>query len=129
MRCLGHVVRMDDGRIHKDLLYSDLVQGKCPTGRPQPLYKDFCKRDLKAMDIDITTWEAVASDRTAWRHSVQKDLSSFEQSLTLQAEAKRKRRMARGQADRPERISPASSAAEIASSASDFPVIPNPDAA
>ena len=35
MRWLGHVVRMDDRRIPKDLLYGELVQGKRPTGRPQ----------------------------------------------------------------------------------------------
>ena len=41
------------------------------------------------MDVDLTTWEAAASDRTAWRQTVPKGLSSFEQSLTQQAEAKR----------------------------------------
>ena len=55
MRWLGHVVRMDDGRIPKDLLYGELAQGKRPTGRPQLRYKDVCKRDLKAMDIDLTS--------------------------------------------------------------------------
>ena len=96
MRWLGHVVSMDDGRIPKDLLYGELAQGKRPTSRPQLRYKDVCKRDLKAMDIDLNTWEAVASDRTAWRQTLQKGLSSFEQSLTQQVEPKRKRRKARG---------------------------------
>ncbi|XP_066482784.1 DBIRD complex subunit ZNF326 isoform X2 [Tiliqua scincoides] len=50
---LGHVVRMDDGRIPKDLLYGELVQGECPTGRPQLQYKDICKRDLKALGMDL----------------------------------------------------------------------------
>ena len=52
MRWLGHVVLMDDGRIPKDLLYGELVQGKRPTGRPQLRFKDVCKRDLKALNID-----------------------------------------------------------------------------
>ncbi|XP_063596220.1 uncharacterized protein LOC134773073 [Penaeus indicus] len=99
MRWLGHVVCMNDGRIPKDLIYGELAQGKRPTGRPQQRYKDVCKRDLKAMDIDLTTWEAAASDRAAWRQTVQKDLSSFEQSLVQQSEAKRQRRKARGQAE------------------------------
>ena len=37
-RCLhwlGHVVRMADGWIPKDLLYGELVQGNRPRGRPQ----------------------------------------------------------------------------------------------
>ena len=101
MRWLGHVVRIDDGRVPKDLLYGEMAQGKCPTGRPQLRYKDVCKRNFKAMDINLTTWEAVASDRTAWRQTVQKGLSSFEQSLTQQTEPKRQRRKPRSQADRP----------------------------
>ncbi|KAJ7329270.1 hypothetical protein JRQ81_015444, partial [Phrynocephalus forsythii] len=40
LRWLGHIVRMDDGRIPKDLLYGELGQGKCPRGRPQLWYKD-----------------------------------------------------------------------------------------
>ncbi|KAJ7324884.1 hypothetical protein JRQ81_017904, partial [Phrynocephalus forsythii] len=41
LRWLGHVVRMDDGRIPKDLLYGELIKGKRPRGRPQLRYKDF----------------------------------------------------------------------------------------
>ena len=66
---LEHVVHMEDGRIPKDLLYSKLAQGKRPTARPQLRYKDVCKRDSKAMDVDLTTWEAVVSDWTAWRQT------------------------------------------------------------
>ena len=69
-RWLGHVVHMEDGRIPKDLLYGKLAQGKRPTARPQLRYKDVCKRDLKAMDVDLATWEAVVSDWTAWRQNL-----------------------------------------------------------
>ena len=84
----------------KDLLYGELAQGKRPNGRPQLWYKDVCKRDSKAMDVDLTTWKAAASDQTTWQQNVQKDLSSFEQSLTQQAEVKHQSRKARGQAER-----------------------------
>ena len=67
-RWLGHVVHVEEGRIPKDLLYCKLAQGKRPTARPKVRYKDVCKRELKAMDVDLTTWEAVVSDWTAWRH-------------------------------------------------------------
>ena len=49
LRWLGHLVRMADGRIPKDLLYRELVQGKHPRGRPQLRYKDICKWDLKTL--------------------------------------------------------------------------------
>ena len=46
------------------------------------------------MDVNLTMREAVASDQLAWRQTVQTGLSSFEQSLTQQAEAKLQRRKA-----------------------------------
>ena len=64
MRWLGHVCRMEDGRIPKDLLCGELVTGKRPTGRPQLRYKGICKRDLKALGINTNTWEAAAADRS-----------------------------------------------------------------
>ena len=81
MHWLGHVVRMDDARIPKDLLYGELVQEKRPTGRPQLRFKDVCKRDLKALNIDQNNWEATALERPAWRQTVQKGLFNFEETL------------------------------------------------
>ena len=60
MRWLGHVVRMDDRRIPKDLLYGELVQGKLPTGRRQLRFKDVCKGGLKVLNIDQNNCEATA---------------------------------------------------------------------
>ena len=52
---LGHVMRMDDRQIPKDLLYGELVHRKHPTGRPQLRFKDVCKRDLKPWISTRTT--------------------------------------------------------------------------
>ena len=102
MHWLGHVVvRMDDGRIPEDLLYGELVQGKRSTDRPQLRFKDVCKRDLKALDVNLTTWETVAADRTAWRQTVEKGLHSFEEASAELSVAKRQRRKALHQANRP----------------------------
>ena len=70
MRYLGHVTRMKDGRIPKDLLYGELATGKRPTGRPQLRFKDVCKRDLQALGINTDSWEITATDRDVWRHTV-----------------------------------------------------------
>ncbi|KAJ7345139.1 hypothetical protein JRQ81_001089, partial [Phrynocephalus forsythii] len=72
-RCLhwfGHVVRMDDGRIPKDLLYDELVQRNCPRGRPQLRYKDICKRDLKVLGMNLNRWETLTSNRTVLRQKI-----------------------------------------------------------
>ena len=80
---------MADGRIPKDLLYGELVQGKRPRGRPQLRYKDICKRDLKALGMDLNRWETLTSEHSAWRQVVHHGLSQFEETLVQQAEAKR----------------------------------------
>ena len=71
LRRLGHVVRMDYSQIPNDLLHAELTQGKHPTGRPQLRYKDVCKRDLKALGIDINGWETLASERSDWKQGVE----------------------------------------------------------
>ncbi|KAI8519194.1 hypothetical protein Bbelb_024510 [Branchiostoma belcheri] len=45
---LGHVRRMEDGRIPKDVLHEQLTSGSRRVGRPALRYKDICKRDMKA---------------------------------------------------------------------------------
>ncbi|XP_069160811.1 uncharacterized protein [Procambarus clarkii] len=82
MRWLGHVTCMEVGSIPKDPLYGQLATGKSPTGRPQLRFKDARKRDLKQLNIDINTWEAVAADRSAWRCKVQKGFQQFEDLAT-----------------------------------------------
>ena len=76
LRWLGHVTRMEDGRIPKDILYGELATGTRPTGRPALRYKDVCKRDLKAGGFNPPDLESAASDRSGWRittHSVIKE--------------------------------------------------------
>ena len=60
LRRLGHVHRMANGRIPRDMLYGELVTGTRTVGRPYLRYRDTCKRDMKVAGIDTTTWEAAA---------------------------------------------------------------------
>ena len=83
---------MADCRIPKDLLYGELVQGNCPRGRPQLRFKDICKRDLKALGMNLNRWETLTSECSAWRQVVHHGLSQFEETLVQQAEAKRQSR-------------------------------------
>ena len=59
LRWLGHVRRMEDGRIPKDILYGELALGRRTTGRPHLRYKDVCARDRKAVGIDTMSWEGL----------------------------------------------------------------------
>ncbi len=57
---------MQDGQIPKDMLYDVLATGSRPAGRPVLHYKDVCKHNLKASNINPAGWEAVAADRNGW---------------------------------------------------------------
>ena len=92
MRWIGHVRRMEDGRIPKDILYGELAVGKRPRGRPQLRYKDTCKRDMKALEIDPESWEDIAADRSSWRCLLQKQLKEGGEKITNKATEKRTRR-------------------------------------
>ena len=92
MRWLGHVTRMKDGRIPKDLLYGELATGKRPTGRPQLRFKNVCKRDLQALGINADSWEVTATDIDAWSNTVKLWLSQYEETQRVKAEKKRLRK-------------------------------------
>lgn len=70
LRWLGHIRRMEDGRVPKDLLYGELSTKRRKAGRSQLRYKDFCKRDMKTCDIDTNTGERTADHRSAWRNAM-----------------------------------------------------------
>ena len=86
---------MEDGRIPKNFLYGELASGKRSVGRPQLRYKDVCKRDLKALDINIQCWEDMAADRNSWCSTFQRQLKAGEEQIQILAEEKRARRKAR----------------------------------
>ena len=92
---LGHMRRMEDGCIPKDILYDELASGKRSVGRPQLRYKDVCKRDLKALDINIQCWEDMAADHNSWRSTLQRQLKAGEEQIQTLVEEKRARRKAR----------------------------------
>ena len=57
LRWLGHVSRMSDGRIPKDLLFGELSLGARKRGRPNQRFKDVVKKDMKSCDISTQQWE------------------------------------------------------------------------
>lgn len=92
---LGHVCRMDDGRIPKDVMYGEPATGTRPTGRPTLRYKDVCKRDLKTCNISPGNLESATADRTLWRSTVKAGVKQAELKRESQWEVKRTRRRQR----------------------------------
>lgn len=99
LRWLGHVTRMQDGRLPKDILYGELATGSRPTGRPSLRYKDVLKRDLKAGGIAPAGFEALAADRSGWRSTTMSAIKTAEQKREEQWEDKRARRRQRAEAN------------------------------
>ena len=66
IRWAGHVSRMADSRIPKQLFYGQLKNDQRKIGVSRKRYKDYYKSNLKDFNIDITAWEKAASDRPAW---------------------------------------------------------------
>ena len=95
LRWLGHILRMEDGRLPKDVLYGELTSGSRPVGRPIVRYKDVCKRDMKSAEINPDSWEADAADRSNWRHMVRTGVRRAEARREELWHDKRERQRAR----------------------------------
>ena len=68
----GHVARLDNNRLPKEILLSQLSTGSRNRGRPKLSYKDTVKRHLQAKAIDVDSWYTQAQDRTSWRSMIHK---------------------------------------------------------
>ena len=76
----GHVTRMDDSRLPKQLFQAELSTGKRHKGGQRKRYKDVLKSTLKACNIPVDEWQALAQDRPAWRAATRKGTMHFERS-------------------------------------------------
>ena len=94
IRWAGHVRRMPNHRIPKQLLYCKLSEGERSVGRPMKRFKDCLKDSLKDFGIDHDSWEVRAADRPTWRSLIRTGAKSFETNRAL--EAKRKRAVRKG---------------------------------
>ena len=57
LRWTGHVTRMPDERLPKNVLYGDLQDGKRSQGGQKKRYKDTLKVSLKGFNIPTESWE------------------------------------------------------------------------
>ena len=66
LRWTGHVIRMDETRIPRQLFYGELVSGHRKQGRPKKRYKDNLKTNLKWAGVHPKELETSAADRSGW---------------------------------------------------------------
>ena len=92
LRWLGHVCRMDDGRIPKDLLFGELATGTRPTGRPNLRFKDTCKRDLRDCGINPADLQSASSNRSSWRIATRVGSRQAEERKTILRRKKKEER-------------------------------------
>ena len=67
LRWIGHVVRMEETRLPKQILYGELSTGKRKVGGQRKRYKDYIKTVLRKFEIPSNTLETCAADRIDWR--------------------------------------------------------------
>ena len=92
LRWLGHVSRMEDSHIPKNLLFGELASGSRSTGRPSLRFKDVCKRDLKAGGFNLAELGTATSDRQKWRATIRQVTNAAEERRNARWEEKRSRK-------------------------------------
>ena len=90
MRWAGHLIRMDDSRLPKQLFFGELSVGKRPPVGPRKRFRDQVKSNLKRMKVSTESWEQTCTDdRDTWRHSIIQGVKTFEAENTARAELRR----------------------------------------
>ena len=92
LRWSGHVIRMEESRIPRQLLYGELSSGSRKQGRPKKRYKDNLKANLKWTGLQPRHLEPAASDRTRWRAITKQAVKTFEDDRRQRFTAARDRR-------------------------------------
>ena len=99
LRWCGHVHRMSNTRIPKQLLYGQLPGAKRHAGGQRKRYKDQLRVNFKSCNIDHTKWETLAEDRSTWREECYNAINGFEEQRIITAKARRAARKDRSHSD------------------------------
>ena len=80
LKWLGHVRRMPDHRLPKQLMCCQLEIGDRKQYKPQTRWKDIIKRDLKKCNFDIKDWwnQTSPDSKNKWRSDVHNAVDNWE---------------------------------------------------
>ena len=92
LRWTGHVIRMSDSCIPRQVLYGELMCRSGEQGRPKLRFKDILKSKLKRSGISPRELEVSAADRSAWRSLTSRTAAAFEDDRRQRLAAARDRR-------------------------------------
>jgi hypothetical protein len=70
MKYLGHIERMDDSRLPKIILHSEMFGGQRPSGSPGIVWRGVMKGDMQKMGICTSNWQDLAKNKSKWRRAV-----------------------------------------------------------
>ena len=88
LRWSGHLIRLPNERIPKQIFYRQLIDGKRLAHKPKKRFKDCLKQTFKKCDINSESWEIQTQNRLTWRKVIFKATGCFEESRQEHARLK-----------------------------------------
>ena len=92
LRWVGHVFRMPEHRLPRQVMYGQLPEARRNPGGQKKRYKDQIKTTMKKCNIVPKDLETNASDRNQWRAICSEGTSHLEEARNLAREERRQRR-------------------------------------
>jgi len=91
LRWAGHVLRMPDNRLPRQVMYGQLTRGTRTVGAPKKRWKDTLAMSLRSFSIEPHRFEEAAGDRGSWRQVCRRGSELFEAERSRQRAERRAR--------------------------------------